>query len=1084
MNKTLFSLLILTAVNAGAAQTVKHSLKVSISPETGTIEAEDSVSFPAAAKEFVFSLHKDLSPAAEAGKLEALSSATAPGYDVNFPAGADIYETYRFVPEKPVRGFTLKYKGALSHPLGEQAGEYARGFSETPGIISKDGCYLSGASGWYPHFEGSLVSYRLETLLPAPYISVAGGDRAAASSDGGLNRAVWETAEPQDEINLACGPYTEYSLKDGRRAYYAFLRSPDKALADNYLEAARKYIRLYSEFIGEYPYAKFALVENFWETGYGVASFTLLGPKVIRLPFIINSSYPHEILHNWWGNGVFVDYEKGNWCEGLTAYLADYLIAENRGKGTDYRVATLQKYSDYVGAGKDFPLTAFRSRHSSASEAVGYGKALMFYHMLRRTMGDDNFRAGLRNFYAQNRFKYASFEDLRKAFEKYTGAGRLAPFFDQWLLREGAPELALGNARLSRGMQGYDLEFTLTQKQAGPHYRLEIPAAIYLEGSDQPRMKTLLMDSREETYHYNAPLRPARIEIDPEFDLFRKLSPLETPPTLSRVLGARNPLIFLPAGESTQRWRGLADAWARDPGNIPEVLADTAPPPASASYWIFGGENRLAPAFEDGLERYGARFTEESVTIDNRRFPRKNLTFVFAAADPSDPAFTGALVVSGGTDKLPLLASKLPHYGKYSWLVFDGAMNSLATGVWNAAGSPLSLDLPGSETPPARVYPAREPLAVPPSDFSKERIFSDVNILSLQPGGRGPGSAGLAKAAEHIALEFKKAGLKPFPGASFSRLQGKTGEVNVVGVAEGSSEKGESIVLCAHYDHLPARDGTVFPGADDNASGVALLLELARHYAAHRPSRTIIFAAFDGEEEGRLGSKAFITGLPPGQAGRINAALNFDTVGRLGGGKILILNSGSSDKWAHIFRGAGFVTGSDYDLVKQELDSSDQVSFIEAGVPAVQFFSGPNADYHKATDTPGKIDAAGIVKQAGFAREIIDYLAGDSEFITRPSDILTPSTAGAGRRKAATGLVPDFTFEGKGVRAQEIAPGSPLAAAGLKAGDVIVSFGGTPTDDLRAYSIELKKYSPGQKLAVTYLSDGLEKTAEIELATR
>lgn len=1078
----MFSLLILSALNAGAAQTVKHSLKISLSPEAGTIEAEDTVSFPAAAEQFVFSLHKGLNPAAASGRLEVMPAGTAPGYETNFSSAPDIYETYRFVPGKPVRGFTLKYKGRLSHPLGEQVEQYARSFSETPGIISGEGCYLSGASGWYPHFAGTLVSYRLETLLPAPYIAVAGGARTAASSGGGQNRAVWEAAEPQDEINLACGPYTEYSLQDGRRSYYAFLRSPDRALADNYLEAAGKYVRLYSELIGEYPYTKFALVENFWETGYGIPSFTLLGPKVIRLPFIINSSYPHEILHNWWGNGVFVDYEKGNWCEGLTAYLADYLLAENRGKGTDYRVATLQKYADYVGTGGDFPLTSFRSRHSSASEAVGYGKALMFYHMLRRTMGDANFRGGLRSFYEDNKFKYASFEDLRKAFEKYTGAGRLAPFFDQWLRREGAPELALENARLTRALRGYDLEFTLAQKQAGPHYRLEIPAAIYLEGSDQPRIKTLTMNSREETYHYNAPLRPARIEIDPEFDLFRKLGPLETPPTLSRVLGARKPSIFLPAGEGAGPWRALADAWAKDPENIPEVLSDTAALPPDASYWVFGGENGLAPAFEEGLERYGARFTEESVTIENRRFSRKNHTFVFAAANPSDPAFSGALIVSGAMEKLPLLAAKLPHYGKYSWLVFDGAMNSLATGIWKAAGSPLSLDLPGAEAPAARSYPARVPLAAPPSVFSTERIYSDVNILALQPGGRGPGSPGLKKAAEHIASQFKKAGLKPFSGNSFRRTMDKTGRANVVGMTEGSSGKEEYIVLCAHYDHLAARGGAVYPGADDNASGVALLLELARHYAAHRPSRTIIFAAFDGEEEGRLGSKAFIAGLPPGQAGKINATLNFDTVGRLEGGKILILNSGSSDKWAHIFRGAGFVTGSDYDLVKQELDSSDQVSFIEAGVPAVQFFSGPKADYHKATDTPGKIDAAGILKQAELAREIIDYLAGNAEFITRPSGTPWPSAAGTGQRKVSTGLVPDFTFQGKGVRAQEIAPGSPLAAAGLKAGDVIIRLGAAPIDDLRGYSEELKRSGPGRKVTVTYLSDGTERTAEMTLA--
>ncbi len=123
----------------------------------------------------------------------------------------------------------------------------------------------------------------------------------------------------------------------------AFLRKPDQALADRYLDATAQYLEMYRGLLGPYPYSKFALVENFWETGYGMPSFTLLGEQIIRFPFILHSSYPHELLHNWWGNGVFVDLAGGNWCEGLTAYLADHLIAEQRGQGADHRRAILQK---------------------------------------------------------------------------------------------------------------------------------------------------------------------------------------------------------------------------------------------------------------------------------------------------------------------------------------------------------------------------------------------------------------------------------------------------------------------------------------------------------------------------------------------------------------------------------------------------------------------------------------------------------------------------------------------------------------------------------------------------------------------
>ena len=137
----------------------------------------------------------------------------------------------------------------------------------------------------------------------------------------------------QEEIYLVAGRYHEYRHEDTEPASVVFLRSPDAALATKYLDATQRYVELYSRLLGSYPYKKFALVENFWETGYGMPSFTLLGPRVIRLPFIIHSSYPHEILHNWWGNSVYVAKRGGNWSEGLTAYLADHLLAEQRGRG-------------------------------------------------------------------------------------------------------------------------------------------------------------------------------------------------------------------------------------------------------------------------------------------------------------------------------------------------------------------------------------------------------------------------------------------------------------------------------------------------------------------------------------------------------------------------------------------------------------------------------------------------------------------------------------------------------------------------------------------------------------------------------
>jgi aminopeptidase N len=252
-------------------------------------------------------------------------------------------------------------------------------------------------------------------------------------------------------------------------------------------------------------------------------SFTLIGPKVIRFPFIIDSSYPHEILHNWWGNGVFPDPHSGNWSEGLTAYLADHLIQEQRGTASQYRRDILQKYTDYVSKEKDFPLSQFRSRHSSATEAIGYGKALMFFHMLRMQLGDEDFIEGLRVFYRDNKFEFASYDDIRKGL----GTARdesLRRTFIQWVDRPGAPQLRISNPGVRKERDEYVVQMLLEQLQDGVPYRLNVPVAVTAHEQDQAYQTTVRMTEKRQEVEFTMRHAPLRIDVDPEFDVFRRLA--------------------------------------------------------------------------------------------------------------------------------------------------------------------------------------------------------------------------------------------------------------------------------------------------------------------------------------------------------------------------------------------------------------------------------------------------------------------------------------------------------------------------------------------------------------------------------
>ena len=404
---SLYPALLNAKESAKQDSTVHHDLKVVLYPNEHRFTVEDTITIPKHfPSDFHFFLHAGLNPVSTTSDVKIISKITK-----KEDASVDFFTIK--LPHS-TKTFAIKYSGVIHYPIEQDGKEEARGIKQTPGIISEAGVYLEKESYWYPVFNKGLVTFNIQIELPPEWDAVSQGERTLHIKEKNLTRVQWESPEPQDEIYLIAGRFTEYTQQTGKISAMAFLRSPDKGLADKYLNATSQYLLMYEKLIGPYPYKKFALVENFYETGFGMPSFTLLGSKVIRLPFIINSSYPHEILHNWWGNSVFVDYNSGNWSEGLTAYLSDYLIMEQQGKALEYRQTTLQKYADYVSTAKDFPLSEFRMRYSAPTESIGYGKSLLFFHMLRQKLGDKDFTAGLQDFYLKNRFRFASFTDIKR----------------------------------------------------------------------------------------------------------------------------------------------------------------------------------------------------------------------------------------------------------------------------------------------------------------------------------------------------------------------------------------------------------------------------------------------------------------------------------------------------------------------------------------------------------------------------------------------------------------------------------------------------------------------------------------------
>ncbi len=624
-------------MTCGASEiVVDHDLTVRLSPGGKHLEVVDRLRLP-----------KTLPPDAVL-RLNA-GFTLAAGHGLQAAGVKRDLVTYRLPPGAGGKTFVLRYRGA---PRGIDAptrlGDMPRG------LIDPDGVFLDGASGWFPWLPGSLQTFRLCIDAPAGWRVV---------SQGGLTRDgkafVWREAHPQEDIYLLADHYAFYQ-RPGEVVMQTYLLHDNAVLARRYLDASAHYVNFYSKLLGDYPYAKFAVVENRWQTGYGMPSFTLLGSRVLRLPFILHSSLPHEILHDWWGNGVYVDYREGNWSEGLTAYLSDYLLRERKGQGAAYRRGVLERFTNFAADGRDVPLARFVSRHGESSQAVGYGKSLMLFHQVRRRLGDGAFFSALRHFYAKWKFRHAAFGDLIAAFEQ-AGGESLADWVDPLLHGTGAPWLMLGQTRLEKvAGGGYWLSVRAREKQAGTAYPLLVPVRIsFADGHSETRQIELAGGMGEARFRFER--RPVAVAVDPEFQLFRRLDPSEKPSSLGRLFGASRQLLVLPSAalEDLPAWRKLAKQWQRRYQNV-ELVSDKAIQdlPDDAAVWLLGWDNRFLSeakrraGVDDADVRRRERIALVKLDADNRRPP---LGFIGAQDAKS----------------IGLLERKLPHYSSYGELVFD-----------------------------------------------------------------------------------------------------------------------------------------------------------------------------------------------------------------------------------------------------------------------------------------------------------------------------------------------------------------------------------------------------------------------------
>ncbi|MGQ9499374.1 MAG: ChaN family lipoprotein [Dissulfurimicrobium sp.] len=507
--------------------------------------------------------------------------------------------------------------------------------------------FVALLDNWCPTFKG-LAHYRLSAAIPEGLVAVSEADSVQRDKKAGKKYVIYtfDFSHPRNSISLVIGPYHVSRLDYGSIELYAYFFPEDIQLAKTYLEKARDYIKFYEGLIGSYPFKRFAVVENRAPTGLGFATYTLLGQQVIRLPFIADTSFGHEILHSWFGNSIYVNYEQGNWCEGLTTYLADYLYKEKKGEGKTARHDMLIDYQSYVHKDNTLTLSGFTSQVDKSTKAIGYYKCAFVFHMLKNEIGDEAFYKAIRRLVSDYRFKVASWKDIAYVFSQASGRD-LSYFFNEWLNRADAPVLSI-----ARDPSGVGI--VIEQHTEAP-YVLTIP--VLIETVSGPKTLWQKIDSKKNIIDFRRYNEVLNITLDPDYNVFRRLSPEELPPVLSRLLGDEKRYFVMPQDEAEQRIYAAFARFLRHLG--------------------FSELEASAVAGHDKLQKGSFIILGDLAAMKYGLKPLpdiKNGVLVDVRPNPSSPDEVAVVIKASSEMELAAIETKLFHYGKYSFLRFENGV--------------------------------------------------------------------------------------------------------------------------------------------------------------------------------------------------------------------------------------------------------------------------------------------------------------------------------------------------------------------------------------------------------------------------
>ena len=519
-------------------------------------------------------------------------------------------------------------------------------------LLDKQGITL--VDQWHPLSLGKML-FSLDVKLPQGFSAISESDILPLEQSDSVS---FSFSQPVKAIHLAAGPYvvSEIKIHDNLSLTTWFFKE-DLPLSKDYLASATRHIQE-QEQLGPFPYRHYAIVANRLPSGLGMPTFTLLGQQVLRLPFIKDTALRHEIVHSWFGNGIGVAPDSGNWAEGLTSFLAELNASGDTDAAREQRKQAIIKYLSHVQPDAiislaDFHSPSHRQPLAEAVRAVGYHRGAMLFHELRLRLGETLFNQGLRHFIDRHLYGSASWQDIEDAFNTVSDEN-LSQFFQQSLKRHDLPHLSISQIKSSPQDSKSRLSFILEQHTETP-YNLVIPLMVRT-GSQELYFQRRI-DQPRTTITLDLPDPATELIIDPDHDLFRRLNQQELPPVWSRFLGSPQKTVIV-ADDQLERFVPLLDHFKDEHWRIILAAKASSQDLTNPALLFLGTDSPACRSiFGPGVA------TTSGFSLEVRQHPLQ-------------PEGVAVLMESLSATETQAATPKLSHYGRYSRLSFSQGRNT------------------------------------------------------------------------------------------------------------------------------------------------------------------------------------------------------------------------------------------------------------------------------------------------------------------------------------------------------------------------------------------------------------------------